>query len=132
MIVEHSCKSQYNRGIAYTFSLHVCDVHTGNIIKIIDAELLSTQRLRWPCSVQAIDEQTCYILDTMTSGKYFNGQWQKHWSRVVEIHLNQAVPLKEVFQLDSEASTMALNEQKMVITANGEILFVNLAHLSNN
>lgn len=114
-------------GIAYTFSLHICDVHSGSILKIIDADQLSTQRLRWPCSIYAIGNDTCYILDTMTSGKYFNGQWQKHWSRVLEIKPNEKNVVGELFQLDSEAATMALAKQTMIICANGEILFVDLA-----
>ncbi|CAF4035058.1 unnamed protein product [Adineta steineri] len=132
MIVEHSCKPYYNQGIAYTFSLHICDVNTGNIIKIIDADLLSTQRLRWPCSVHAINNEKCYILDTMTSGKYFNGQWQKHWSRVLEIRPNDPNVVTELFQLDSEAATMALTKQTMIIAANGEILFVDLAFVQQS
>lgn len=130
MIVEHSCKPYYNQGIAYTFSLHICDINTGNIIKIIDADLLSTQRLRWPCSIQAINNNKCYILDTMTSGKYFNGQWQKHWSRVLEIRDDERNLVTELFQLDSEAATMALTKQTMIIAANGEILFVDLAFIN--
>ena len=146
MIVEHSCKAYYNRGedaegkahehenvaiagIAYTFSLHICDTSSGNIIKIIDAELLSTQRLRWPCSVQAINHEKCYILDTMTSGKYFNGQWQKHWSRVLEIVQSDSNVVTELFQLDSEAATMTMTKNNMIIAANGEILFVDLTFL---
>ncbi|UJR33113.1 hypothetical protein I4U23_020570 [Adineta vaga] len=127
MIVEHSCKPYYNQGIAYTFSLHICDINSGNIIRIIDADILSTQRLRWPCSVHAIHNDQCYVLDTMTSGKYFNGQWQKHWSRVLDIKLNDTNVVTELFQLDSEAATMALTKQTMIISANGEILFVDLA-----
>ena len=146
MIVEHSCKPYYNQGrenkrfhfdligifhlgIAYTFSLHICDANSGSIIKIIDADLLATQRLRWPCSVQAINEDQCYILDTMTSGKYFNGQWQKHWSRVLEIGQDDRNLVTELFQLDSEAATMAMTKQTMIIAANGEILFVDLAFI---
>jgi hypothetical protein len=116
-------------GIAYTFSLHICDTNSGNIIKIIDAELLSTQRLRWPCSVQAINHEKCYILDTMTSGKYFNGQWQKHWSRVLEIVQSDSNVVTELFQLDSEAATMTMTKNNMIIAANGEILFVDLTFL---
>ncbi|CAF1219898.1 unnamed protein product [Rotaria sordida] len=130
MIIEHSCKPFYNQGIAYTFSLHICDANTGNIIKIIDADLLATQRLRWPCSVQAISNEKCYILDTMTSGKYFNGQWQKHWSRVLEIEQDGNNIVTELFQLDSEAATMAMTKQIMIIAANGDILFVDLGFLS--
>ncbi|CAF2556522.1 unnamed protein product [Rotaria sp. Silwood2] len=130
MIVEHSCKPFYNQGIAYTFSLHICDANSGNIIKIIDADLLATQRLRWPCSVQAISNEKCYILDTMTSGKYFNGQWQKHWSRVLEIEQDGHNVVTELFQLDSEAATMAMTKQIMIIAANGDILFVDLGFLS--
>jgi hypothetical protein len=148
MIVEHSCKPYYNQGrkiqtlfqlkisrifllgIAYTFSLHICDANSGSIIKIIDADLLSTQRLRWPCSVQARNNEKCLILDTMTSGKYFNGQWQKHWSRVLEIGGDDDNNLvTELFQLDSEAATMAMTKQTMIIAANGEILFVDLAFI---
>jgi hypothetical protein len=144
MIVEHSCKPYYNQGlkikflinsdnfilgIAYTFSLHICDANSGTIIKIIDADLLSTQRLRWPCSVQAINHEKCYILDTMTSGKYFNGQWQKHWSRVLEIGQDNSNIVTELFQLDSEAATMAMTKQIMIIAANGDILFVDLGFL---
>ncbi|CAF1322790.1 unnamed protein product [Adineta steineri] len=129
MIIEHSCKPYYNQGIAYTFSLHICDAHSGNIIKIIDADLLATQRLRWPCSVQAINNEKCYILDTMTSGKYFNGQWQKHWSRVLEIGQDDSNVVTELFQLDSEAATMAMTKQNMIIAANGDILFVDLSFL---
>ncbi|CAF0942829.1 unnamed protein product [Adineta ricciae] len=129
MIVEHSCKPYYNQGIAYTFSLHICDINSGNIIRIIDAKLLSTQRLRWPCSIHAISNNECYVLDTMTSGKYFNGQWQKHWSRVLDIRPDDANIVKELFQLDSEAATMALTKQTMIISANGEILFVDLAFI---
>ncbi|CAF0921232.1 unnamed protein product [Adineta ricciae] len=129
MIVEHSCKPYYNQGIAYTFSLHICDANSGNIIKIIDADLLATQRLRWPCSVQAINNDKCYILDTMTSGKYFNGQWQKHWSRVLEIGQDDSNVVTELFQLDSEAATMAMTKQNMIIAANGDILFVDLGFL---
>lgn len=65
----------------------------------------------------------------MTSGKYFNGQWQKHWSRVLEIGQHDPTRVTELFQLDSEASTMAMNKQSMVIAANGEILFVRLDFL---
>jgi hypothetical protein len=119
-------------GIAYTFSLHVCDANTGNIIKIIDADLLSTQRLRWPCSVQAISHDKCYILDTMTSGKYFNGQWQKHWSRVLEIRYDQSHALTELFQLDSEAATMGMTKENMIIAANGDILFVDMNFTKGN
>ncbi|CAF2852214.1 unnamed protein product [Rotaria sp. Silwood2] len=129
IIIEHSCKPYYNQGIAYTFSLHICDANSGNIIKIIDAELLSTERLRWPCSVQAINNDKCYILDTMTSGKYFNGQWQKHWSRVLEIGQNNTNIMTELFQLDSEAAAMTMTKQIMIIAANGEILFVDLGFL---
>ncbi|UJR14071.1 hypothetical protein I4U23_001068 [Adineta vaga] len=129
MIIEHSCKPYYNQGIAYTFSLHICDANSGNIIKIIDADLLATQRLRWPCSVQAINNEKCYILDTMTSGKYFNGQWQKHWSRVLEIGQDDSNVVSELFQLDSEAATMAMTKQNMIIAANGDILFVDLSFL---
>ncbi len=132
MIVEHSSKPYYNQGIAYTFSLHICDTNSGNIIKIIDANLLSTQRLRWPCSVQAINNEKCYILDTMTSGKYFNGQWQKHWSRVLEIGQNDSNVVTELFQLDSEAATMAMTKQNMIIAANGDILFVDLSFLKQH
>ncbi|CAF0777071.1 unnamed protein product [Didymodactylos carnosus] len=130
MIVEHSCKPYYNQGIAYTFSLHICDNQSGHIIKIIDEQLLLTQRLRWPCSVQAINDEKCYILDTMTSGKYFNGQWQKHWSRVLEIQ-SQGQQIIELFQLDSEAATMAMSKQTMIIAANAEILYVDLQFMSN-
>jgi hypothetical protein len=119
-------------GIAYTFSLHICDANSGNIVKIIDAELLSTQRLRWPCSVQAINHDKCYILDTMTSGKYFNGQWQKHWSRVLEIGHDDPNVVTELFQLDSEAATMAMTKQNMIIAANGDVLFVDLGFLKQN
>ncbi|CAF3657105.1 unnamed protein product [Rotaria sordida] len=129
IIIEHSCKPYFNQGIAYTFSLHICDANSGNIIKIIDAELLSTERLRWPCSVQAINNDKCYILDTMTSGKYFNGQWQKHWSRVLEIGQNNTNIMTELFQLDSEAAAMTMTKQIMIIAANGEILFVDLGFL---
>ncbi|CAF5054271.1 unnamed protein product [Rotaria magnacalcarata] len=129
IIIEHSCKPYYNQGIAYTFSLHICDTISGNIIKIIDAELLSTERLRWPCSVQAINNEKCYILDTMTSGKYFNGQWQKHWSRVLEIGQDNTNIITELFQLDSEAAAMTMTKQTMIIAANGEILFVDLGFL---
>ncbi len=132
MIVEHSCKPYYNQGIAYTFSLHICDTNSGNIIKIIDADLLATQRLRWPCSVQAINNEKCYILDTMTSGKYFNGQWQKHWSRVLEIGQDDNHIVTELFQLDSEAATMSMTKQNMIIAANGDILFVDLAFLKQD
>lgn len=121
----------YILGIAYTFSLHICDIQSGNIIKIIDADSLSSQRLRWPCSIQAFSPGKCYILDTMTSGKYFNGQWQKHWSRVIEIDQKETNTLMELFQLDSEASTMAMNKHIMTITANNEILFVNLTMIQN-
>lgn len=117
----------FSLGIAYTFSLHICDVNSGSIIKIIDADALSTQRLRWPCSVQAIDHEKCLILDTMTSGKYFNGQWQKHWSRVLEISEDDRNLLTELFQLDSEAATMAMTRQTMIIAANDELLFVDFA-----
>jgi hypothetical protein len=65
----------------------------------------------------------------MTSGKYFNGHWQKHWSRVLEISQHDPTIVTELFQLDSEASTMAMNKQSMVIAANGEILFVRLDFL---
>jgi hypothetical protein len=65
----------------------------------------------------------------MTSGKYFNGQWQKHWSRVMEIGQHDDHLVNELFQLDSEANTMAMNKRTMIITANGEILFVNLSML---
>ncbi|CAF1270652.1 unnamed protein product [Rotaria magnacalcarata] len=130
IIIEHSCKPLYNQGIAYTFSLHICDANSGSIIKIIDADLLGTQRLRWPCSVQAINNEKCYVLDTMTSGKYFNGQWQKHWSRVLEISQNGHNVVTELFQLDSEAATMAMTKQVMIIAANGDILFVDLGFLS--
>jgi hypothetical protein len=127
---NHSSKI-YFLGIAYTFSLHICDANSGNIIKIIDADLLSTQRLRWPCSVQAINNEKCYILDTMTSGKYFNGQWQKHWSRVLEIGQDDSHIVTELFQLDSEAATMAMTKQNMIIAANGDILFVDLSFLKH-
>ena len=105
------------------------ELNSGNIIKIIDADLLSTQRLRWPCSIQAINNEKCYILDTMTSGKYFNGQWQKHWSRVLEIGQDDSNIVTELFQLDSEAETMSMTKQIMIIAANGDILFVDLAFL---
>lgn len=111
-------------GIAYTFSLHICDVNSGNIIKIIDADLLGPQRLRWPCSIEVISNDKCFVLDTMTSGKYFNGQWQKHWSRVLEISEDDQNLLTELFQLDSEAATMAMTKQTMIIAANDELLFV--------
>lgn len=65
----------------------------------------------------------------MTSGKYFNGQWQKHWSRVLEITEDERNPVTELFQLDSEAATMAMTKQIMIIAANGEILFVDLAFI---
>jgi hypothetical protein len=65
----------------------------------------------------------------MTSGKYFNGQWQKHWSRVLEIGQDDRNLVTELFQLDSEAATMALTKQTMIIAANGEILFVDLAFI---
>lgn len=65
----------------------------------------------------------------MTSGKYFNGQWQKHWSRVLELSQDDQHPLTELFQLDSEAATMAMTKENMIIAANGDILFVNLAFL---
>ena len=65
----------------------------------------------------------------MTSGKYFNGQWQKHWSRVLEIGHDDTHPITELFQLDSEAATMAMTKQNMIIAANGDILFVDLAFL---
>jgi hypothetical protein len=65
----------------------------------------------------------------MTSGKYFNGQWQKHWSRVLEIGQDSRNLVTELFQLDSEAATMALTKQTMIIAANGEILFVDLAFI---
>ena len=93
---------------------------------------MATQRLRWPCSVQAIDHDKCYILDTMTSGKYFNGQWQKHWSRVLEISQEDANVVTELFQLDSEASTMAMTKENMIIAANGDFLFVDLGFLRSN
>ena len=79
--------------------------------------------------MQAINHETCYILDTMTSGKYFNGQWQKHWSRVLQIGQDEKNLVKELFQLDSEAATMAMTKQTMIIAANGEILFVDLAFI---
>jgi len=60
----------------------------------------------------------------MTSGKYFNGQWQKHWSRVLEISEDDQNLLTELFQLDSEAATMAMTKQTMIIAANDELLFV--------
>jgi hypothetical protein len=63
----------------------------------------------------------------MTSGKYFNGQWQKHWSRVLEIGQDDTNVVTELFQLDSEAATMAMTKQTMIVSANGEILFVDLA-----
>ncbi|CAF1269993.1 unnamed protein product [Didymodactylos carnosus] len=129
MIVEH-CKPSYDHDIAYTFSLQICDSHNGQIIKIIDDQLLLTQRLRWPCSVQAINDEKCYILDTMTSGKYFNGQWQKHWSRVLEIQ-SQGQPVTELFQLDSEVATMAMSKQTMIIATNDEILYVDLKFILN-
>jgi hypothetical protein len=66
----------------------------------------------------------------MTSGKYFNGQWQKHWSRVLEIGQDDSNIVTELFQLDSEAATMAMTKQIMIIAANGDILFVNLAFLN--
>ena len=116
-------------GIAYTFSLHICDVNSGNIIKIIDADLLGPQRLRWPCSIEVISNDKCFVLDTMTSGKYFNGQWQKHWSRVLEISHDGSQVLNELFQLDTEAAAMAMTKQNMIIAANGDILFVNLNFL---
>lgn len=116
-------------GISYAFSLHICDANSGNIIKIIDADLLGPQRLRWPCAVQATQNDKCYILDTMTSGKYFNGQWQKHWSRVLEIGQDGNNAVTELFQLDSEAETMAMTKQVMIISANGDILFVDLSFL---
>jgi len=119
-------------GIAYTFSLHICDANSGNIIKIIDADLLATQRLRWPCSVQAINDEKCYILDTMTAGKYFNNQWQKHWSRVLEIGQDDHNVVTELFQLDSEAATMAMTKQNMIIAANGDLLFVDLSFLKQH
>ena len=65
----------------------------------------------------------------MTSGKYFNGQWQKHWSRVLQIGQDEKNLVKELFQLDSEAATMAMTKQTMIIAANGEILFVDLAFI---
>jgi hypothetical protein len=65
----------------------------------------------------------------MTSGKYFNGQWQKHWSRVLEIGQDDKNVATELFQLDSEAATMALTKKTMIIAANGEILFVDLAFI---
>jgi hypothetical protein len=65
----------------------------------------------------------------MTSGKYFNGQWQKHWSRVLQIGQEENNLVKELFQLDSEAATMAMTKQTMIIAANGEILFVDLAFI---
>ena len=68
----------------------------------------------------------------MTSGKYFNGQWQKHWSRVLEIGQDDNNVVTELFQLDSEAVTMAMTQQLMVIAANGDILFVDLSFLFKN
>ena len=65
----------------------------------------------------------------MTSGKYFNGQWQKHWSRVLEIGQDDSNVVTELFQLDSEAATMAMTKQNMIIAANGDILFVDLGFL---
>lgn len=65
----------------------------------------------------------------MTSGKYFNGQWQKHWSRVLQIGQDEKNLVKELFQLDSEAATMAMTKQTMIVAANGEILFVDLAFI---
>jgi hypothetical protein len=65
----------------------------------------------------------------MTSGKYFNGQWQKHWSRVLEIGQDDTNVVTELFQLDSEAATMAMTKQTMIVSANGEILFVDLAFI---
>jgi hypothetical protein len=68
----------------------------------------------------------------MTSGKYFNGQWQKHWSRVLEIRQGETNVVTELFQLDSEAATMSMTKQTMIIAANSEILFVNLASLQQH
>jgi hypothetical protein len=67
----------------------------------------------------------------MTSGKYFNGHWQKHWSRVLEIGQDDNHICTELFQLDSEAATMAMTKQNMIIAANGDILFVDLAFLKH-
>jgi hypothetical protein len=67
----------------------------------------------------------------MTSGKYFNGHWQKHWSRVLEIGQDDNHIVTELFQLDSEAATMAMTKQNMIIAANGDILFVDLAFLKH-
>lgn len=79
--------------------------------------------------MQAVANDKCYILDTMTSGKYFNGQWQKHWSRVLEISQDDSNVVTELFQLDSEAATMAMTRQNMIIAANGDLLFVDLSFL---
>lgn len=68
----------------------------------------------------------------MTSGKYFNGQWQKHWSRVLEIGHDDPNVVTELFQLDSEAATMAMTKQNMIIAANGDVLFVDLGFLKQN
>jgi hypothetical protein len=68
----------------------------------------------------------------MTSGKYFNGHWQKHWSRVLEIGQNDSNVVTELFQLDSEAATMAMTKQNMIIAANGDILFVDLSFLKQH
>ena len=65
----------------------------------------------------------------MTSGKYFNGHWQKHWSRVLEIGQNNENVAKELFQLDSEAAAMTITKQIILIAANDEIIFLDLDFL---